>query len=411
MKILFIAHYFQPEPNFFMGLPFAKALQEQGHQVQVLTGFPNYPSGKIYDGYKVKFIQKEIMEGVPVIRVPLYPSHDRSSAKRMFSYMSLSFSQAAIGPWAVDKADVAYVTQGPATIGLPAIMHKILRRIPFVYSIQDMWPDTLLSTGMFNNKLGLKMVNWWCKRVYNAAAKIVVIAPGMKERLIERGVPEDKIEVIYNWCDDALICREEPNEKLKKQLGLDGKFNIIFAGNMGKAQAMEVVIKAADILQNDCKNAQFVLIGSGVEVENLKRMTNELSLNNVKFLGRKPITEIGSFLRLADVLLVHLKNDPLFEITVPSKTQAYLATGKPVLIGVKGDAARLVEDANAGLSCEPENPQSIADTVKRFYQMDKEQLIHMGNNAANYYDSNLSFKIAVKKIVETFKIILDDNNK
>lgn len=251
-------------------------------------------------------------------------------------------------------ADVPFVSQGPATIGLPAIIHKIFRKIPFVYTILDLWPDSLLSTGMFNSKLGLKIVNWWCKRAYNAVAKIVVTAPGMKERLIERGVPEDKIEVIYNWCDDALICREEPDGELKKRLGFDGKFNIIFAGNMGKAQAMEAVIKVADILQNDCKDVQFVLIGSGVEVENLKKMTNELSLNNVKFLGRKPITEIGSILRLADVLLVHLKNDPLFEITVPSKIQAYLATGKPILIGVKGDAAKLVEDANAGLSCEPE---------------------------------------------------------
>lgn len=410
MKILFITHYFQPEPNFFMGLPFARALQEQGHHVQVLTGFPNYPGGKIYDGYKIKFIRKEVMEGVPVIRVPLYPSHDRSSAKRTLSYMSLSLSQAAIGPWAVDKADVAYVSQGPATIGLPAIVHKILRRIPFVYSIQDMWPDSLLSTGMFNNKLGLKMVNWWCKRVYNAAAKIVVIAPGMKERLIERGVPEDKIEVIYNWCDDALICREEPNEELKKQLGLDGKFNIIFAGNMGKAQAMEAVIKAADILQNDCKDIQFVLIGSGVEVENLKRMTNELSLNNVKFLGRKPITEIGSILRLADVLLVHLKNDPLFEITVPSKIQAYLATGKPILIGVKGDAAKLVEDANAGLSCESENFHDIAEKVRKLYFMDREKLREMGTNGADYYDSKLSFEVAREKYEKLFYNIKQNDN-
>ena len=320
--------------------------------------------------------------------------------------MSLSASQAMMGPWAVDKADIAYVTQGPATIGLPAIMHKILRGIPFVYSIQDMWPDSLLSTGMFNNKPGLKIVNWWCKRVYNAAAKIVVIAPGMKELLIKRGVPQDKIEVIYNWCDDALICREDPNEELKKQLGLDGKFNIIFAGNMGKAQALDAVIKAAAILQTDCNDVQFVLVGSGVEVENLKKMAGELSLNNVKFLGRKPITEIGSILRLADVLLVHLRNDPLFAITVPSKTQAYLATGKPVLIGVKGDAARLVEEAKAGLSCEPENAQDIAKKVKSLYLMGGAKLSEMGINGANYYDSKLSFEVAKEKHERIFQQII-----
>ena len=131
MRILFIAHYFQPEPNFFVGLPFAKELARRGHDVQVLTGFPNYPGGKIYDGYKIRFIQKEVIDGIPIIRVPLYPSHSSSSVKRILSYTSLSCAQASIGPFAVHSANVAYVTQGPATIGLPAIVHKLFRRIPF----------------------------------------------------------------------------------------------------------------------------------------------------------------------------------------------------------------------------------------------------------------------------------------
>ena len=411
MRILFIAHYFQPEPNFFVGLPFAKALQEKGHQVQVLTGFPNYPGGRIYDDYKVKFIQKETIDGVPVIRVPLYPSHNRSSAKRILSYISLSLSQSFIGPFAVKDADVAFVSQGPAAIGLPAIIHKMFRKIPFVYNIQDLWPDTLASTGMFNSKLGYKLVDMWCKHVYKKAAKIVVIAPGMKKKLIERGVPAEKIEVIYNWCDDSLICRQESNQQLAKELGMDGKFNIVFAGNMGKAQALEAVIKAAQILQNDCKDVQFVLVGSGVEVENLKKMTSQLSLENVKFLGRKPITEIGSILRLADVLLVHLRDDPLFRITIPSKTQAYLATGRPIMIGVNGDAADLVENAGAGLRCEPENPQNIAEAVMKFYNMEKGQLLQMGTNGMDFYDQNLSFNVAIKHYLEIFEAARKEKRK
>ena len=206
MRILFIAHYFQPEPNFFVGLPFAKALRDRGHQVQVLTGFPNYPGGRIYDGYKVKFIHRETLDGIPIIRVPLYPSHDQSSIKRTLSYISLSLSQAVIGPFAVDKADVSYVSQGPATVGWPSIIHKVFRRIPFVYNIQDLWPDTLPSSGMFDSGIGYKLIDKWCKFVYRQAAKIIVISPGMKTALIKRGVPQEKIEVIYNWCDDSLIC-------------------------------------------------------------------------------------------------------------------------------------------------------------------------------------------------------------
>ncbi len=406
MKILFLMHYFQPEPNFFMGLPFAKELVRRGHQVQVLTGFPNYPGGKIFDGYKQRLIMREEMEGVPIIRVPLYPSHDRSSIKRMLSYASLSTSQALIGTFAIEKADVAYVCQGPATIGLPAKTIKLLRRIPFVYNIQDLWPDSLASTGMFDNGLGMKILHFWCKSIYKSAAKIAVITPGMKQRLIERGVPEEKIEVVYNWCDDANISSDEYDQSLADELGFTGKFNIVFAGNMGKAQALGAVIDAADILKESCPDIQFVLIGSGVEVESLKKKTKDLKLENVKFLARRPIEEIGKILQLSDALLVHLCNDPLFEITIPSKTQAYMAAGKPVLIGVKGDAANLVESAEAGVACESENPDSIAKSARALFELSEEQRSEMGKRAANFYNEKLSFKVGVDKYESIFERII-----
>jgi len=403
MRILFIAHYFQPEPNLFVGLPFAKALRDRGHQVQVLTGFPNYPGGVIFENYKIKFLQREILEGIPVIRVPLYPSHDRSSIRRALSYISLSLSQALIGPFAVDKADVAYVSQGPATIGLPSIIHKAFRKIPFVYNIQDLWPDTLTSTGMFNSSIGYKFVDWWCRYIYKFASKITVISPGMKRVLVERGVPQEKIEIIYNWCEDSLIYRGEPDQNLKKQLGMEDKFNIVFAGNMGKAQAMDSVIDAAEIISKNNNNIQFVFIGSGIEVDRLKERVGNLKLSNVIFHGRKPVSEIGPILRLADILLVHLRNDPLFRITIPSKTQAYMASGRPILIGVPGDATDLVINANAGLPCEAENPQSIADALNKLYNMKKQDLEQMGINGMNYYDNNLSFEGVVNKYIKIFE--------
>ena len=410
MRILFIAHYFHPEPNFFIGLPFAKELARRGHEVQVLTGLPNYPEGSIYDGYRVKFLRRDIIEGIPVIRVPLYPSHDRSALKRILSYISLSISQSSIGPFVVKDADMAFVSQGPATIGLPAMVHKMFRRIPFVYNIQDLWPDSLLSTGMFDNRFGLRLVNKWCNFVYKYAEKIVVIAPGMKNRLIEHGTPESKIEVIYNWCDDSLICRDEKDAPCLSSLGMADKFNIVFAGNIGKAQAMDAVLNAAKILMLDCPNAQFVLIGGGVEVEPLKKKTADMGLSNVKFLARRPISEIGPILRLADVLLVHLKNDPLFQITIPSKTQAYIAIGRPILIGVKGDAADLVEKANAGLRCEPEIPESIARAVRKLYEMPQSERDMMGKSGSEYYDKELSFSIATTKYEKIFESVVEKRN-
>jgi len=409
MRILFITHYFQPEPNFFVGLPFAKELARRGHEVEVLTGFPNYPGGKIYDGYRIRILQRETLDGIPVDRVPLYPSHDNSSIKRMMCYMSLAMSASTIGAWAVKPADVAYVPQGPITVGIPACVLKRLKGIPFVLHIQDLWPDSLLSTGMFNNKLGLKIVNGWCNFIYKRAAKIVTITPGMKQRLIERGVVEDKIEVVYNWCDDSQICHTEKNEELAKSLGFAGRFNIVFAGNMGKAQAIAPVLDAAKIVGEKQPAIQFVFIGSGVDVEGLKKKAADMQLKNVLFLARRPVSEIGAILGLANVLFVHLKKDPLFEITIPSKTQAYLAAGRPVLIGVPGDAGDLVTKANAGLPCEPENPQSIADAVLKFHSMPRSELDAMGQNGKRFYEQQLSFDIATTRFEKIFNSVAKNN--
>ena len=406
MRILFIAQNFHPEPNFFFGLPFARELQRRGHQVQVVTGFPNYPGGRIYDGYSIKPFQKEIMEGVPVYRFPLYPSHDRSSVKRVLCYSSLALSLATLAPFFIKSADVAFVVQGPATIGLPTVLAKWLRNIPYVYNIQDLWPDSLLSTGMFNSPLGLKVLHGWCKFIYNQASKITVITPGMKRVLLERGVPEHKVEVQYNWCDDDLVCRADVDESLSQELGLTGKFNIMFAGNMGAAQALEAVIEAAGLMATHYPDVQFVFIGSGTDVENLKSLVVQKELANVLFLPRMRVEEMGNVLRLADVLMVHLRRDPLFSITIPSKTQAYMAIGRPILMAVEGDAADLVTRAQAGVSCEPENPGAIAQAVGTLYEMTEVQRQQFGKNGMSFYDRELSFEQAVNRYEEIFAAVI-----
>lgn len=406
MHILFIAHYFQPEPNFFFALPFAEALVKQGHSVEVLAGLPNYPSGKIYEGYKkASLLQREVMNGIPVMRTPLYPSHDRSSLKRIISYSSLSLTQACVGPFSARKADVAYVCQGPATIGLPAVAMKLLRKIPFVYHIQDLWPDSLTATGMFNNRAGIAIINKWCNFVYSQAGKVTVISPGMKEILCSRGVPESKISVVYNWCDEqALFENPAATECLTDVRNLfKGKFNIVYAGNIGKAQALDSVINAAEILEKRNPAVQFVLIGEGVEKENLRRMVEDKSIRNVKFIPRKPLSEINSLLNCADVLLVHLSDNDLFKITIPSKIQAYLAAGKPIMAGVRGDAANLVEAAKAGLSCKSEDPQDIAAVAEKFSRLDREELLRMGINGKEFYRQELSFDIGVNRFINIFK--------
>ncbi len=405
MKILLLTQWFQPESHF-MGVPFARALMEKGHQVQVLTGFPNYPSGKIYNGYKVKFIQKETVEGIPVIRVPLYPSHDLSAVKRTLNYASFALAASTIGTWAIDKADVAHIYHPPASLGLPAYITKLFRKIPFLYDIKDLWPDTLTASGVFNNKTGIKIINEWCNFIYRKADKIGVCTEGFKRKLIERNVPQKKVEVIYNWCDDNIIKINKPNIELAEKYGIDKSFNIIYAGNIGKAQRLDSVLESAKILKNNFDRIKFIFIGDGVELENLKNITKGNSLNNIVFISKQPVDKIADFFALADVLLVHLKKQELFEITIPSKIQAYMAVGKPILNAVNGESKEIVEISNSGISAEPDNPQDIADAVVKLYNMPKSDLSELGINGYNFYQSKFSMKAGIEKYERVFHDIL-----
>lgn len=404
MRILMLTQWFDPEPTF-KGLAFARELVRLGHEVEVLTGFPNYPGGKLYAGYNIRLLQRESIDGISILRVPLYPSHDGSALKRIANYLSFAFSAACIGPLLVKPADVMYVYHPPATVGLAAFVISKLRRIPFVYDIQDLWPDTLVATGMINSPGILKLVAVWCKFIYHQAAKIVVLSFGFKEMLVSRGVPANKIELIYNWCDEDNIQRMSAPLSADNDNGLADRFNIVFAGTMGKAQALEAVLDAAKIVAVSHPKVQFVFVGGGIEVESLKSKTSESGLANVLFLPRMPMSEIGSILALADVLLVHLRDDPLFEITLPSKTQAYMAAGRPILMAVRGDAARLIVRGGAGLVCIPEDPVSIAAAVRQFCSMSRQELDEMGSRGRDFYASELSLAVGASKFESVFKSI------
>jgi len=396
MRILMVTQWFQPEPSF-KGLQFAKALQALGHQVQVLTGFPNYPTGEVYPPYRVKPVQRETMDGVSVVRVPLYPNHDRSSARRILNYTSFALSAATLGTAVIEPADVAYVFHPPPSVGLAALALRAFRGIPFVYDVQDLWPDTLAASGMFNSQSGLAVVAAWCQLIYRAAAHVVVLSPGFERTLLERGVPRDKVSVIYNWADESALERVSPDPALAAELGLAGRFNVMFAGNLGAVQGLGAVLEAAVILRERDPRVQLVFVGDGVDAARLQTLTAERNLTNVRFLGRRPMEAMPPLLALADVVLVHLQDKPLFRITIPSKIQAYLASGRPILAAVSGDAADLVERAGAGLSCPPENPTALVDTVLRFADLPTAELEAMGQRGRAYYEQELSMAIGVKR--------------
>ncbi|MBC9229536.1 glycosyltransferase family 4 protein [bacterium SPL81] len=404
MKILLLTQWFDPEPTF-KGLAFARELQRQGHQVQILTGFPNYPGGKIYDGYKLKLYQREQIDGISVLRVALYPNHDSSALKRILNYISFAFMATLFGIFATKKADVIYAYHPPLTVGLAAIFIKLFRRTPVVYDIQDMWPDTLKATGMLNNQKILNFVGSICRLVYYFVDHIVVLCPGFKKLLNERGVPSDKVTVIYNWCDENSLIQTQPI-KVDYQNLLKDRFNIIFAGNMGKAQSLDTILDVAKKLKLQAK-IQFVFVGGGTETDRLKQRASDENIENIVFIPRMPMSEVGSVLSHADLLLVHLKRDPLFEITVPSKTQAYMAIGKPLLMAVSGDAADLVQDARCGRLAISEEVGSITSAILEIYHLSEEEQRQLGLNAKQFYQENLSLSSGTQKFIEIFKRVKD----
>jgi len=390
-------------------LPLAKGLKQSGHKVQILTGFPNYPGGNVFPGYKIKLWQREVLENLPILRVVLYPSHNNSALKRIANYVSFAFSSAAIGLLFLKKPDIIYAYHPPATIGLPTIAFHWFKRAPFVYHIQDLWPDTLGATGMFNNKIGLKIIGKWCDFIYQQANRIVVISPGFKKVLLDRGVPDDKIKVIYNWCpDENQIKPQNKDENLSIKLGLSNRFNVVSAGAIGKAQALDAVLDAAHLIAKQLPIIQFVFVGDGVDAVRLKERVINEKLSNILFLPWCPVPEVARILAIADLAFVHLKDKPLFEITIPGRTQAYMAAGKPILMGVKGDAAEIVKKAGVGIVCTPENPKSIADSIERLFNMSRIQLDTMGRNGREFYEKELSLHKAVEEFENMFKLVVEN---
>jgi len=400
MKILFLTQWCQPEP-FLKGIPFAKALQARGHEVEILTGFPNYPGGKLYSGYRIHLFQREMISTIPVTRVALYPSHDQSGFRRTMNYLSFSLSSAILGPFLVRKPDVIYV-YNLVTLDWAAWILRKWHRSPIVYDIQDLWPDSAADSGMMDHSILLRFLNIWCRGVYRRASHLATLSPGIKAELVNRGVPEKNISVIYNWYDETNMGDAECAESIAADLGGEADFVVMFAGTMGVMQGLHSVLDAAECLMTMAPRIKFVFVGGGVDRDRLAHSAADRRLGNVSFLQRQPPERINAILQKADVLLVHLKDAPLFRITIPSKIQAYLAAGKPILLGVRGDSAEIIRKSGAGIEVTPENPKSIVQGILQFYRMTGEERKHMGRKARKYYEQNLSMDAGVRKFEQIF---------
>src|SRR5512139_1186682 len=329
MRIVYLTQWFEPEPNIVKGISFVHALEAAGHRVTVVTGFPNYPTGKLYPGYRLRVMRREIIDGVSVIRLPLYPSHDSSALRRSANYLTFFLSVLVYCLFRTRRYDLAYVYHPPITVGLAAALAGSIRRLPFALDIQDLWPDTVAATGMTGAARIAGWLNRVCTFVYGRASAIIVQSEGMRRALVARGVPAAKVTTLRNWADVEGMAAEPAREHEAGR-----PFTLVYGGNLGRAQALETVVDAAEIAEREPSDLQILIYGDGIDAASLRERAQRLKVKSLRFEERVSKDGILKIFAQADALLLHLRDDPLFAITVPSKVQFYLAMGKPIIAGI-----------------------------------------------------------------------------
>lgn len=400
-RIILLMQFYDPEP-VYKGQAFAESIAKAGYEVEVVTGFPNYPGGKVYDGYRMRPIQRSQENGVAITRLALYPSQDESKVGRVLNYVSFMLSAFFYLTIFARRANLVYAYHPPLTVGLAAAAARIFRRNPVVVDIHDLWPDTLPATGMISNPRILKMIEMACNWMYRRVQHIVLHSHGFRDELLKRGVPAEKMTTVIGWTHEPaeLPVRLAVPDNMKDLSGL----KILYAGNVGPAQALDSVLDAAHMLQSEgqSETATFCILGSGLALDSLKDKARSLGLGNVVFLPRVSPAEVEAYLAAADVLLMHLRDTPLFALNMPSKAQAYMLAAKPILMGVRGEVKKLLIDAQAGVSVPPENPRALADAVLSLAAMPADERNKLGQNACAYYWRELSMETGMAKFMAVF---------
>lgn len=403
-RAVLVTQWYSPEP---VSVPIltAKELAESGLTVQVLTGIPNLPDGDVHAPYKAWKAYKENLDGIRLIRAPLYPSHSASAPKRMLNYLSWSISATVVGWRALRTSDVNVVHCTPATAAIPALVARWLHGTPYVVIVQDLWPDTVTASGFLRsawaNRLVSRALDKAVATLYGGAAQIAVISDGMQETLEERGFDPDRISRVFNSVDETVFEPQEVNPHIRSRYGIsDDALLLIYAGNQGSAQDLEPLVHAVADLKK--QGVELLLVGWGVERQKLEDLAGKVAPDNVHFVDRVSPSEVATIQSAADLCVVSLKDDPLFRITIPSKLQTLLASGRAVLGIVAGDPRKIIEEASAGFVADPGDSDSIRKAISTARAQSRESLDSMGKAGRNYYLTHMSSRRRSSKLRRLF---------
>jgi glycosyltransferase involved in cell wall biosynthesis len=371
MKILYLSQYFPPE----MGAPAGRAAElsrlwaEDGHEVTVLTGFPNHPTGIVPPRYRRKFrqlVMRENYHGVNVVRTWLLPFPNRKAYERMLNYSSFCISAAATGMF-LHQPELVIASSPQLLVGLSGWWLARCNGVPFVFEVRDLWPESLAAVGVSSRNSRLhRLLAKIAGFLYRSCDRLVVVTPAFKEYLVEHWrVPAEKISVVENGVETSLFSRLTPNAALRRAIGAEEKFVVSYIGTLGNAHGLETLLEAAALLRERAPEVLFLLVGEGAEKARIVSLAHSRGLTNVRFVGQQPREKIPAYITASDVCLVLLKKSELFKTVLPTKMLEFMSCARPVILGVDGHARNVMERANAGIFVPPEDSAELADAILR----------------------------------------------
>jgi colanic acid biosynthesis glycosyl transferase WcaI len=415
MKILYVSQYFPPE----MGAPAARAVElsrhwaAAGHEVTVLTGFPNHPTGVVPPEYCVKFrrlVAHEQTDGIRVIRTWLLPFPNRKPYERMLNYSSFCASAAATGLF-LSRPDVVIATSPQLLVGLSGWWLARSKRVPFIFEVRDLWPESLAAVGMGGESSllhrGLKRIAGF---LYRHSDRIVVVTPAFEDYLVKHWrVPREKISVIENGVETDLFSprpfTSEANAALKRELNAGGRFVVSYIGTMGMAHGLETIIAAATQLRDANPDIVFLMLGEGAEKERIVDLARQRSLNNLRFVDQQPREKIPAYICASDACLVLLKKTDVFKTVIPTKMLEFMSCARPVILGVDGQARTILEQARGGLVIEPENSDALVNAI-RWLAANREMACKLGENGRDHIVRKFSRGQTAEKYIRMLKNLL-----
>jgi glycosyltransferase involved in cell wall biosynthesis len=398
MRILIVSQYFWPED--FRINDVVKSLVKKDIAVDVLTGKPNYPDGDIFIGYSAFGCLKETWSGADLFRVPLFPRGQSSAIRLAINYISFIFSGLFYGPFLLRnrKYDVVFVyAPSPILVAIPAIFIAWLKRKKIIVWVQDLWPQSLSATGYIRSNMSLQCIGLVVSWIYRHTDLLLVQSIAFKGAV--SALAPGKTVVYYPNSVDSIFSRTpDLNNKQPVIEELETGFPVIFAGNVGAAQAVGCIVKAALILQKE-PQIRFVIFGEGSKWLWLSDQIAEHGLTNIYLAGRFPVDAMPAYLQKAEVLLVSLSDQPIFALTVPNKIQAYMASGRPIVASLNGEGARLVVESGAGISSPAEDPEALSNAILSLYEMSAEERRQIGENGRKFYRNHFDHELLVDQLI------------